>query len=88
MRALEAVGREIVADYGTSLTRAGLVVQVDLLILDGAPQPFGQDVIACPASAIHTDLNLGLQQQADVRRAGERATLVSVTDERGRLPSR
>jgi len=42
-----------------SLLWAGLLVQIDFFVLDGTPQPLGEDVVPGASPAIHTDLDLG-----------------------------
>ncbi len=55
-------------------------MQIDFLVLDGAPQPLGEDVIPGASSPIHADLNLGGQQAVEILRAGKVTALVAVPD--------
>ena len=55
-------------------------LQVHLLVLDAAPQPFHEDVVHAPAPAVHAHLNALRQQHAGEGLAGERAALVGVED--------
>ena len=55
-------------------------LQVHLLVLDAAPQPFHEDVVHAPAPAVHAHLNGLRQQHAGEGLAGELAALVGVED--------
>ena len=55
-------------------------LQVHLLVLDAAPQPFHEDVVHAPAPAVHAHLNALRQQHAGEGLAGELAALVGVED--------
>ena len=46
-------------------------LQVHLLVLDAAPQPFHEDVVHAPAPAVHAHLNALRQQHAGEGLAGE-----------------
>ena len=63
-----------------SFSGAGVIMQVDFFVLDGAPQPLGEDVVHGASPAVHADLDLGIQQSLDVFRAGKVAALVAVPD--------
>jgi len=58
----------------------GIFGEVNLLVLDAAPQALGENVVAASAPAIHADLNASTQQQLGVLWAGEMAPLVAVPD--------
>ena len=56
MAAARVVEREIAADAGPRLGDGGVRVQIDLLVLDRAPEPLDEDVVAPAALAIrYTD---------------------------------
>ena len=55
-------------------------LQVHLLVLDAAPQPFHEDVVHAPAPAVHAHLNALRQQHAGEGLTGELAALVGVED--------
>ena len=76
---------QILGQRPARLFRAGVLFQVDLLVLDGAPEPFGKDIVGGPAFAVHADLDTGRQQQLRVLWAGEMTALVAVPDQRRRL---
>lgn len=80
MRALVIVELEVVAQAVPSFARVGIFGEIDLLVLDGAPQALGEDVVARSAAAVHADLYAGREQQVDILRAGEMAALVAVPD--------
>ena len=50
-------------------------LQVHLLVLDAAPQPFHEDVVHAPAPAVHAHLNALRQQHAGEGLAGELAAV-------------
>ena len=39
-----------------------ILVEIDVLILDAAPEAFAEDVVEGAAAAIHADLNVGCEQ--------------------------
>ena len=55
-------------------------MQVHFLVLDGAPQPFGENVVPGASASVHADFDTGIFQALAVLRAGEVATLVAVPD--------
>ena len=59
------VKAEISPDRGTSLRDAGIGPQVDLLVFDGPPESFDEDIVAPGPFAIHADLYLPAGQNLD-----------------------
>lgn len=55
-------------------------IQVDLLVLDTAPQPFDEHDVELTALAVHADTDAGLLEPADELTAGELTALVGVED--------
>src|SRR3954453_9055555 len=55
-------------------------LEVYLLVLDGAPEPLHEHIVAPCASAVHADGDGVVGQQSGKRRAGELATLIGVED--------
>ena len=82
MWALRVVERKIAAQARPGVARGGIFGQADLLVLDGAPQALGENVVARAAATVHTDLDAGRKQQGGVLGAGEMAPLVAVPDRR------
>src|SRR5258708_11636286 len=80
VRALVVVELQIPCEPVTGLARAGIVVQVDLLIFDRTPQPLGEDVIQRPPAPVHADLDIGGEQHGSILGAREMAALVTVPD--------
>ena len=58
----------------------GIVLQVDLFVLDGPPQALREYVVYRSTLPIHADLDAGILQSLDVLRACEMAPLVAVPD--------
>src|SRR5260221_12825780 len=56
------------------------------IILNHAPEAFGEDVVQGAAFAIHTDRDAPLLQASQVLRAGEVAALIAVPDGRTAHP--
>src|SRR4029077_39705 len=71
---------EIVTDRSTRLADAVVGSQIDLLILDAAPQAFDEHVIAPGGLAVHADGNAAVGEHAGERSAGELRALVGVED--------
>src|SRR5512145_1243179 len=81
MRSLVVVKVKVTGQALPCLTWVEIFVQIDLLIFDRAPQPFGEDVIEGAPPAIHTDLGLNRPQPVEILRAGKVATLIAVADD-------
>ncbi len=67
--------------------------EIDLLVLDGAPQPLDEDVVPPAALAVHADPDVVVLEQSSEVGAGKLAALIGVEDHRGaiapdRLPHR
>lgn len=76
----------IAADRGAGLADGLVSLQVDLLVLDRAPEPLDEDVVAPGASAVHADGDTGLEQHFGEGLAGELRSLVRVEDVRLAMP--
>ncbi len=70
------VGRDSLAGLGHAL----IGFEIDLLILEAAPEPFDKDVVAEPPATVHADGNSVVTQHAGEVLVGELATLVGVED--------
>jgi len=55
-------------------------MQVDFLVLERAPQSFGEDVVAGASTSIHANFDLFALQAFQIFRAGEMTALVAVPD--------
>ena len=80
VRALVVVELEVAPQVVSGLAGRSVFGEVDLLVLDRAPQALGEDVVARATAAIHADLYAGREQQVEVLRTGEVAALVAVPD--------
>ena len=80
MRTLCIVKVQITADALPRLTGACIFVEVDLLVLEAPPEPFGEDVVRSPAPAVHADLHLRGTEEFDVGWASKLAALIAVDD--------
>src|SRR3989337_3929948 len=63
MGSLVIVEREIAAETALRFAGMGIFGEIDLLVLDGAPQALGENVVVASATAIHADLHASAQQQ-------------------------
>ena len=59
-------------------------MQVDLFVLEGAPESFDEDVVPSAAPPVHADLDAVLEQAPGEGGAGELTALIGVED--GRRP--
>jgi hypothetical protein len=73
---------EILGQAAARLAWAAVVLHIDFLPFDGAPQPLRENIVQCPAFPIHTDLHPRCEQHTGVLRRGEMAALVAVPDQR------
>jgi len=78
--ALLVVEGQISPNSPPGLSPVLVSLQVHILVLDAAPQPFYEDIVHAPALAVHADLNALRQQPAGKGVAGELAALVGVED--------
>jgi hypothetical protein len=62
MQTLVIVEREILVQALFQPKNPCVLVQVDVLALDGTPEPFDEDVVQCAATTIHIDANSGRLQ--------------------------
>ena len=62
------------------LARCAPIVQVDVIILNGAPEPLGENVVQGPPFAIHTQACSRSEYQFGELRACKLATLVGIPD--------
>src|ERR1041384_837458 len=84
VRALFAIETQILADARAGLPREGVLGQIDVLVLEGAPQALREDVVHAPPAPIHTDGRARLLHPLDTLRARKVAALVAVEDRRDR----
>ena len=67
------VKAKVIGDRGASLRHGVVSPEIDLLIFDGSPEPFDEDVIAPGALAVHADGDAGFEKNVCEGRAGELA---------------
>jgi len=73
MRSPVVIKCDPVGDPILGLVTVGLALEVDVLVLQAAPQPLDEDVVHPSAAPIHRDLNLGHRECAGEDGAGELA---------------
>ena len=85
MKPLLIVKVEIVSQSMPSRGQGVIVVEIDLLILDTAPESFNEDVVKIAASAVPTDGNVSRLKPISKRIRSKLTTLVGVEYQRSRL---
>ncbi len=55
-------------------------VDIDVVVLDRAPEPFDEHVVDRPADTVHRDGDLGVKEHLDERVSGELRFLIGVED--------
>lgn len=78
MRSDRVVVMDIGVDAGNHLPRCWIFLDVDVIILQAAKEPFGSDIVERLALAIHGDLHLAAFHQIQIGLASEMAALVRV----------
>ena len=74
MRSLMVAEVEAGGQTGLQLTHRVILVEIDVLVFDAAPQTFAEDVVEGAAAPIHADLNVGSEQASSPTAAcGEKA---------------
>lgn len=74
------VEREIAPEASGGRRDRVVGVQIDLLILERAPESLDEDVVPPAALAVHADADAVLQEEAGKRRAGKLGALICVED--------
>src|SRR5438552_2473505 len=80
MRAGLIIEADPLADAGFRFAAIAVALEIDVLMLQRAPQPLDEDIVHPPAAAVHRDLDASLSERASEGRAGELAALVGVED--------
>jgi hypothetical protein len=62
------------------LATIGIALEINILVLEAAPQPLDEDVVHPAAAAIHGDLDAGPFERTGEGHAGELAALVGVEE--------
>src|SRR5262249_52467049 len=73
---------EIVTQPTACFAWTSIVVQIDLLPFDGAPQSLGENIVQRAAASIHSDLPSCREQDTVVLRRGKLPALVTIEDKR------
>ena len=78
VRPVVVVKAEVGFEAGLRLDLRAVPLQVDLLVFHGAPEPFDEDVVQCPAPAIHRDPHAPSQQRLGKIGRGKLAALIGI----------
>jgi len=78
MDALVIIELEVAGKTHPRLARCGVLVEIDFLVFDRAPQAFGKDIIQGAAPPIHADAHACRFHEPDVLRTGKVAALVAI----------
>ena len=87
MSALAIVKAEIRFEAGLDRRQGLVVLEIDVFILDGAPQPFDEDVVRGPSPAVHADPKRMRLQGVKEDVAGELRALIRVENLRDPKPT-
>lgn len=85
MRAQGIVFVEEAPQAIAQLGERGVLVQVDVLVFDRAPEAFDERVVERTAAAVHTDSDVALLQRRQEQLTGELRALIGVEDFRLRI---
>src|SRR5690348_17560402 len=80
MRPGGVVARDPAADTQAGLGTGGVGPQINVFVLQAAPQALHEDVVHAASFAVHADPDAGGFQHAGEGRAGKLRTLVAVED--------
>ena len=67
MKASLVVEGEVCAGVGSRLAAVGAAFQIEVLVLQRAPDPFDEDVVQPAAAPVHRDAGAGLDENAGKR---------------------
>lgn len=82
MRTFVVVEPEIGRKPRFEFRHRAIVPKIDILVLDTAPEPLDKHIIQRPATAVHADQDLVVQQRTGEVRTGELTALIGVEDAR------
>src|SRR2546427_3668072 len=80
MKPLPIVEPEIWPKVSNRIGRIGVVLQVNLFVLHGSPQPFDENIVQSSPPSIHADQDVLFLQPARESFAGELRSLIRVED--------
>ena len=80
MRPFRVVETEISVYSYTGITWGLVLVEIDILVFYGTPQPFDKDVVVSPSPVIHADPGSGIEKDVSEFRTCEVAVLITVHD--------
>ncbi len=80
MRSLVIVELEVVVESGGQVRYGSVLLDVDVLVLDRAPEPLNEDIVEDPTAAVHADANTRRLQLAGEIASGKLNALVRVED--------
>ena len=86
MRPLPVVELEIAGQLFARLGDALIRMQIDVLVLDAAPEPLDEDVVEPAAFSVHADLDTVVGQRPGEVGASELAALVGIEYLRRAVP--
>lgn len=80
MRSIPVVESKVREKSTVEIIAVIINVQVNMLVLDRAPQPLDENIVDGPSPAIHADLYGMVFQTVDIHIGGELAALIRVDD--------
>ena len=88
VQALMMVKLQVVTSLVSCLFGGGILMHIDFLVCNRAPQSLRENVIQCQSFSIHTDVHVCRLKELPILRTGEMAPLVAITDRGSRLSQR
>jgi len=80
VRAESVVTFNVAADFPTSLNQVNVVFEIDLFVLQAAPESFHDYIVQRPPLAVHADVYTGGQKGLEESRPSELRSLIGVED--------
>ena len=78
MRSFMVIELEVIAQASRLIRHRGVVKEINMLIFDGAPQAFDENVIQGAAATVHANLNASLFQDRSERQGRKLDALIGV----------
>jgi len=80
MRALAIVKVEVRPQISQRVWRIAVILDIDVFVFDGSPQPLDENIVQRAAAAIHADQDILGFQSTGESVAGELSSLIAVED--------
>lgn len=78
MRSFRVVECEPISDSFSGLSWTVVLIEIDLLVFDASPEPFGENVVDGASFPVHANLDVAGKKTFQITVTGEMAPLVAV----------